>query len=450
MSVRSSSRSIAVIALLVSFAAACSTASNKASTTSPTTSGAGSGSTNGKLTASATGVTPTTIKIGFSYPDLAALAKTGLIKIDNGPYGPMMQALVNDVNKHGGVDGRKLALSLASFDVLGATAQTAACTKLTEDDKVFVVLGGFLADNNLCITQQHATPLFSFYGSGFNKVNLAKAQAPWFTQNASDERALQALVKLLDQQGRLNGKIAIEGQTPSSKSLVDLAATALEATGHKAADTAVIDVDATDQQAYTAQDKVLAQRFKDKGIDTLILVGGTPTASDYDAVGWHPSIYSPQAGLITPGAYTSPYQKFPFIAGVDAGADPNAGYNTPAMKHCRAVWKQATGKDILTAAQETAQGKSTGNSAMTTACTALQVFDAAADAAGPNLTAQTWAKGVESLGTIAMPAMPVGSFGPNKPDAQDKFQLERHDPTWTPTSTKPEFIPVGAPITLSN
>jgi hypothetical protein len=437
-------RLVAALGVLAMFASACSTASSsKSSGSTP-----GTGST-GPLTASARGVTADSIRIGFSYPDLAALAKTGIIKVDSGPFDQVMKVLVNDVNKHGGVDGRKLDLFLTKYDVLGNTAQLAGCTQLTEDDKVFIVLGGFIGANNLCVTQQHATPLISGYGTGFNGAALAQAHAPWFTWNASDERATQALVQILAQQGRLKNKtIAVEGQTPDSKSLVDLAVKELGKAGYKAADTAIIDAQASDQQAFTAQDKLLAQRFKDKGADVLILLGGTPTGTDYDAVGWHPSIYVPQTDLVTPGAYTSPYSKFPFVGGLAPTADPDAGYNTPAMKHCREVWTQATGKVIKTVAQETADGKSSGNGAMLAACTSLEMFIAGAKAAGANLTPQTWATGLESVGKMALPYRAIASFGPNKPDGQDSFILEQHDPKWTPTATTSEFIPIGQPITL--
>jgi ABC-type branched-subunit amino acid transport system substrate-binding protein len=445
MSQRSPWRVLATLAVVASLAGACSTSSDDSS--SATTSA----TSDGKPTASARGVTVDSIKLGFSYPDLEALAKTGLLKIDNGPYDEIVKAIVDDINARGGVNGRKLDVTVAKFSVLGNAEQLAACTKFTEDEKVFAVLGGFLTDVNLCVTQQHSTPLVSGYGTGFNQAALAKARAPWVTWNASDERAVKALVKLLDKQGRLNGKtIGVEGQTPQSKSLVDQTVKALKDAGYDVADTAIIDVDASDQQAFTAQDKLLAQRFKDKGVDAFFLVGGAPTGSNYDAVDWHPSIFVPQTALITPTAFTSPFQKFPLVAGVAGSADPDAGYDTPAMKQCRAAYKKATGKDVKTPTQETADGKSSGFSAMQQTCTAFQIFVEGAKAAGSNLTAASWEKGLESLGKIVLPASPVASFAPNKPDAQDSFQLMQHDPAWTPTATTPEFKPLGEPITLSN
>lgn len=443
MSIRSGRRWVVVLALALAalVGAACSSKSSSQGSSSAT-SGAVAAST------SATGVTAGAIRIGFSYPDLAALAKTGVIKVDNGPYDKVIKALVDDVNERGGINGRKLEPFTAKYDVLSNTPQITACTQLTEDDKVFAVLGGFIGDNNLCVTQQHATILVGAY-SGFNQATLAKARAPWVIPGASDERSIKALVTLLAQQGRLKGHtVAIEGQTPDSKPLVDLTVKALDAAGTKAVSTAVIDVLASDTQAFNAQERVVAQRFRDEHADALILVGGTPQAANYDAVGWHPSIYVPSTSYVTPGAYTNPFDKFPFIGGLSVSADPDAGFNTPEMQRCRAVYQQATGIDIKTQREETALGHSTGNAAMQAACSTMQIFVDGAKAAGKDLNQQTWLKGVESIGRFSSPVAPVASFGPGKLDAQDTFQLEQHDPRWKPNSNIDEFIPIGAPLTL--
>ena len=454
MRARSMFRWTAVLAACAVTAGACSTSSNNksSSNTSPSGSTAASGSGSRTFPATSKGVTAGTIKIGFSYPDLEALAATGMLNISNGPYEPIIKAIVDDVNQKGGINGRKLQVYTAKYAVLGNDPQIASCTQLTEDDQVFAVLGGYIGPNNLCVTQQHATILVSGYGSGFNQNVLAKTRAPWSTWGASDERSLQALVKVLDQQGALKGhKIAVYAQQTNSKPLVDLTVKSLESAGYKATDTAVMGVSASDVQAFNAQDKIIAQRFKDEGIDVLFLVDSTPTANNWDSVGWHPAVYVPQTSLVTPGAFLGykVFPKFPIVAGLAAAADPDAGYNTPVMQACRAAYQRETGKVIKTAAQETADGTSSGLAAMTQTCSALAIFVAAAKAAGPNLNQQTFLKGLESIGAISTPAAPVGSLGPNKWDAQDSFQLAKHDPTWTPKSTQSEFIPVGQPVTIS-
>ena len=401
MPARSLRRWIAVVAAVGVLAAGCTT-SRKTNTSTGGTGTTGGGTT----TASARGVTANTIKIGFSYIDLEALAKSGIIKIDHGPYAKVIKVLVDDVNARGGINGRKLQLSIAKYSPIGNDEQLAACTKLTEDDQVFAVLDGFLTNNNLCVVQQHSTALV---GGNLNGPLLAKARAPWATWAPSDERSITALVKAMDQNGYLKGHtIAVYSSDASTKPLVDAGVKALDDAGYKAADTALLDAPATDVQAATAQDKVIAERFKNKGVDTVILVGQFTPGADFDAVGFHPGLFSISSGNIAAAAFTNPLEKFPIVAGLGGTSDPNAGYNTAEMRRCREVYKKATGIEIKTEQEELAAKKSTGGGAMSEACTAMQIFVAAAKAAGKNLNNETFAKGVASIGKISLPSAPVG------------------------------------------
>jgi hypothetical protein len=437
-------RSAAVLAALVLMAAACSS-SSKSSGSSGTTGASGASGAN---TASAKGVTADTIKLGLSYPDLAALAKTGLIKVDNGDYQKIGQVLVDDINKNGGVNGRKIELSFAPYSVLQATAQTAACVKLTEDEKVFMILGGFIGDNNLCAIQQHQTPVIFGYGAGFNNIILGKAKAPFTTFEASDERSTGALVKILNDAGDLKGKtIGIYGTLSASKPLIDLTKKDLEAAGLTVKDTAINDVDASDSAAFNAQDKVIGNRFKDEGIDTVFVQVTVPPGTNWDAVGFHPTMYSPQTSLITSGSFTNGYSKFPLVAGLQATGNTQTNLDTAAMKHCTDVWMAATGQTVLTQEEETKNSKSTGFAAMSTTCAALQMFVAGAKAAGANLTPDTWLKGLEGVGKIELAAAPQASFAPNKPDGQDSFQLMQYNKQYVPGgSGVQQMLPVGQPI----
>jgi hypothetical protein len=432
------------VVLVAVLAAGCTTArKQKISTAPPGSSGSAA------LTASARGVTASTINVGFAYIDLEALARTGIIKISHGPYEQIITALVNDVNKNGGINGRQLRLFTAKYSPLGNTDQLAACTKLTEDDRVFVVLNGLLNDNNLCIVQQHQTPLIGGATTALTPANLAKARAPWASNAASSERSVDALVKAMGTNGALKGHtIGVYAAQVANKPLIDSAVQALTAAGYPPAQTALNDAN-TDPTAAAAQDKVIAQRFLNAHVDTVVDVGQFIPAADFDAVGYHPAIYSLDAGNIAAAAFTNPLGKFPLIAGLNTTADPDPEMKTAAFQHCAEVWKQATGKVIQTQVQEEAAGGSTGNVAMQIACTTLQIFVAGAKAAGANLNNQTLEQGIESLGKMEFANGTIGSFAPNKLDAQDSFQLVKFDPTWKQGEAKPQFIPIGQPVVLT-
>ncbi len=436
----------AACALAVLGAAACATSSSPKSSRSAPSTGAGSGTTSGALTASATGVTATTIKIGFSYIDLEALAKSGIIKIDHGPYAQIIQALVDDVNDRGGINGRKLELVTAKYSAIGNTDQLAACTKLTEDDKVFAVLNGLLQNNNLCVTQQHATILIG--GSGLSANLLAQARAPWVTSGPSIERSIKALIQLLDANGSLKGKtIGLYAAQAANKPLLDLGTQALKAAGYSVKDQALNDAPDNDAQAATAQDNVIAQRFSNEHIDTVIDVGLFIPAADFDGAGYHPTLYTLDEGNVAAAAFTNPLGKFPLVAAVASGADP---FKVPELQRCAQVWKAKTGKTIKTQEQEDLDGKSSGYVAMIKACSALQIFVAAAKAAGPDLTNASFARGLASIGAIDLADVGPSSFGADKPDGQDTFQLVKFDPTWKQGQGRNQFIDLGAPITLTH
>jgi hypothetical protein len=434
-----------VAATLALVAAACGTSSRPNSTDASAPRG---GLTNGKLKAAARGVTADTIKIAFTYPDLESLAKSGFVKVSDGSYPDVIKALVDDINANGGIDGRKLEVFPEKYSVFGTSGMLATCTKVTEDENVFMVLGGFVANSaNLCVAREHATPMLSLFGSGFNGVVLAQARAPWATPNASDERAIKALVLALTRQRSLAGKtIGLYGGGESSKPLVDLTESTLKSAGYSVKASAIND--ATDIEAIDSQDKVIGTKFKDERIDVVFVLFAPPPGTNFDAVGFHPAMYSPQTALISAGALTNPYEKFSIVAGLGASSDPDGGYNSAVMRRCRTIWTKATGKEIKTPPEERRAGKSSNFFAMSNACTALRIFVDAAKAAGPNLTPATWQHGLESLGTIQAAGGFTISFAANKPDGQDSFQLQKFNPAGKANSEIAPFLRIGDPITL--
>ena len=96
-----------------------------------------------EITGPAPGVTDDTIKIGVNYVDTASLTAVGL-NFDLGDYQATYQALVDDINADGGINGRQARTVFAPIDPTGPASADAACLKLTEDDDVFLVTGFFL------------------------------------------------------------------------------------------------------------------------------------------------------------------------------------------------------------------------------------------------------------------------------------------------------------------
>src|SRR6476619_2664814 len=85
-------------------------------------------------------VTKDKIRIGVSYVDLAAVRAAG-IKRDHGDYEKAFQTVIDDVNAKGGVNGRTIVPVYAPINPIGTDPAQQACVKLTEDEKVFAVIG---------------------------------------------------------------------------------------------------------------------------------------------------------------------------------------------------------------------------------------------------------------------------------------------------------------------
>src|SRR4051794_24703978 len=103
---------------------ACTTSSKDSDGSADSTTAA-SGSP-GPLRGSARGVTADTIRIGFAFPDLEALSRTGIVKIDTGPAADLMKAIVDDFNSRDTINGRKLALFNSAWFPIGNEKQLAS------------------------------------------------------------------------------------------------------------------------------------------------------------------------------------------------------------------------------------------------------------------------------------------------------------------------------------
>lgn len=392
-----------------------------------------------------TGVTDDTIKIGFTYLDLVGLAESGLIKLSWGPTEAIIQAIVDDINANGGINGRDLEVVFAPFLPIGDAPSGEACTQLTEDEEVFAVLVGFLGENNLCVTELHETVLVSALGS-VDRASLERSSAPWVSVTPTDERGIDALVQLLDDNDMLEGHTFGVFTEPSREANAETMASTLAARGYSVAETAILTAPLNDPIAVESELAVVAERFELEGIDTVFTLSNFIPAAGFAAVDYYPRLFSQYADTFLAGAATNPLSEFPMVAGI-ANYDPvDDSFNGPEMIACREAYTAATGNEILPPSEESQTEQSTGAPSLTTGCQAMWIFVQAALAAGPDLNHQTWAEGVISIGDFTMPDGRLGSFGPDKPDAPDEFELVQLDPAFDPDEGGQPYVLIGEPL----
>jgi hypothetical protein len=112
----------------------------------PTEGLPGTGGTGGVPSAFAPGITDTTIYIGSYYQTNqgAANAALGAGGLDQGDARKPQNVVIDEINKAGGLAGRKIVPIYAEFDATSRQSvdqqEQAACAKWTQDNKVFAIL----------------------------------------------------------------------------------------------------------------------------------------------------------------------------------------------------------------------------------------------------------------------------------------------------------------------
>jgi hypothetical protein len=257
-------RAAALCAIAALAAAAC-TSGDKSSNDSSTSAAASTTVPAGP----APGITADTIKIGVTYPDTSALKNVGL-SYNLGDFEATYTALAKKINDAGGIDGRKVELVFAPIDPTSPAPADQACVRLTEDEKVFMVTGFFLADAVLCPVATHKTAVV---GGGISPDRLEQAAAPWTTPLVDNDLS-ERVVKKFHDQGLLDGKVAVYAATADTEEFNTVNKT-LDDLGVETVDKGIMSAPANDTVATQTQTQTLAQRFKAQGADTVVVVGAS-------------------------------------------------------------------------------------------------------------------------------------------------------------------------------
>ncbi|NUT37500.1 MAG: ABC transporter substrate-binding protein, partial [Hamadaea sp.] len=222
------------------------------------------------VAAVAPGVTDDSIKVGVVYPDLSAAKQ--FIKTDHGDYEATYTALIKKINDAGGINGRKIVPVFGKINVLSPAAAQETCVKLTQDEKVFAVIGSFNAQEPLCYAQTHKTAVI---GGPLTMKNYALAEAPWFSdQRGGDE--LGDAMALFNKDNALAGKkVAVIAPVNEQALTKEVVLPALQKIGVTPVETAYGDAANSDAAAIAQQMGVFIQKFQSSGADTVVVVGGS-------------------------------------------------------------------------------------------------------------------------------------------------------------------------------
>ncbi len=373
------------------------------------------------------GVTATTIRVGVPYVDLSAVRKFG-ITLDHGNYADAYNALIADVNAHGGVGGRKLVPFLVAVNPVGTAAAATACTQLAQDDHVFVAFAPQQPD---CYLTQYGIPTIN----GMDQGVTASASTPNFTMQAPPLAYDPVQLAVLTRHGVFKGKkVGVFAGGVTDQRELQVVQRALKGLHVDVVSSAVDSAPPGDQTATYQQANVIAQRFKASGVDEVVAVG---TGS----LVWPDSLQSAQSSYDPPWVATnngsvntaviassiSPIYLKNLVT-TSAVLDNYQTWHQAADQRCYQVVHKAYPNDRITPPAEPITGSDQSFYAVQDACDNLALFTDIARGAGKNLTRASFIKAGYALHGVTIPgsAVPV-SFGPGRPYPLGPVYIGRYD-----------------------
>ncbi|CAI7976521.1 Peripla_BP_6 domain-containing protein [Frankia sp. Hr75.2] len=373
------------------------------------------------------GVTADSIKIGFVYPDLEVVKQ--YVNIDHGDYQATFKALVDKVNAAGGINGRKIIPVYGAVDVISPAGAQETCVKLTQDEKVFAVLGSLNAEDSMCYVQTHKTALV---GGDLTAERYAKAQAPWVSDLRGGDELADGIELFTADNALAGKKLAVVAYRDDQASVDKVVLPALKRLQIPVTETGILDADISDAAAVSQQFNVFIQKFRAAGVDTVLLVGGSQTQfpAELEKTDYRPrllfaSTSQAQAYLLSPGDHD------PAVVTGAAALGLVNDYSEPANAACIATIEAAlpalTGKLVDPATVPSGQpgpGTSEG-----VACRYLTLFQAIAEKAGEDLTYQSFQQAAFSLGSFQIPSYrDKATYGRETPHGAIPPRLYTFDP----------------------
>lgn len=227
------------------------------------------------------------VRVGFVILDTSNLAKNlGITFSPTGDLAKQIRALADEVNRTGGLAGRKMEAVIRTYDAFADSApkEEELCKAFTQDDKVTaVVLQGQLFPNaRPCYAKAKVLMLDT------TAIPIEQEQydqlAPYLWQPSYPEygSVLAALVKDLDQAGFYrDAKLGIVGiDTPDNRRVWDQRIKpALKGVGVTVEEADVRWVDQSSSASLQAGQDAAAIRFKGSGVNRIVVIGGNRLAA---------------------------------------------------------------------------------------------------------------------------------------------------------------------------
>jgi ABC-type branched-subunit amino acid transport system substrate-binding protein len=423
--------------------AACGSSKSNGSNTNPSNS---SSTTSKQLPQSTTlgqGVSSDSIKLGIVMVDYKSIAS--FIDFSRGDQQKTYQIFIDDMNKHGGIQGRKIVPSYQTYVPIGSTGPTKACTALTEDTKVFATIGVLIdptGASQLCFVKQHKSILIT-HELTQSEIALAPP-ASLLTTDITAERKITATVDLLAKKGLLKGKkVAILAETSTKGRIADAIKPAFKAQNVPLGTDAVLATGGSpDTTQAQAQLDSFIERWKGEGVNAVFISGldtvskvfvqklkagmpGVMLITDGDS-----SAQAAGRDVVHAGTKPNPYDGMYALV----GNDDETTFESPGVQACVKIYEAATGTKVVapTALKPGKDGKRAEiYITVQDACGDLTFFKVIADKVGKYLNLDNWTNTVNNFGDMGgkLVSTEFASLGQGKYDASNGYSLVSFDST---------------------
>jgi hypothetical protein len=379
------------------------------------------------------GLTDDTITIGAALINAAELQAQG-IDIEAIDPQALLDAWIATVNEAGGLGGRQVEMVFQPYLPISDTEAETACTALTEDREVFAVIGQFSGDTSLCITETHALPYVGMYG--LSPERQARSKGPFFAVEMADDRQRAASIAAMAERGELEGNVGLYYQAKDQAIVEDVVKPALEEAGvDPVVETMLDDVGGgssggDDQAAVDQAVDTIVERHRSADVDVFLNVSNfADPMGGFQRKGWTPEriLVTTQQALsedviseteIDPAILAQTLVVAPYVPSKDELLDDEA------VATCIDEYNATDPTepiDVDTATRTELAG-------LANLCTGWTLFRRGVEAAGDDLTAQTWAEGVAAIDDDHLPGFPFSSLGGGKQSAGDTIGVYAYDP----------------------
>ncbi len=392
-----------------------------------------------ELIASYQGVTETEIAIGVAAIDPVQINEMFGIDIGIFPVHDLYAALSEDLNERGGIHGRNVVVHVVSFLPIGTADSERVCTELLEDKEVFVVIGQFLEDNALCITELHGHPYVGHFGE--NTERQERSNGLFFATEMKQTRQRVGGTTEMIRAGDLDGyRVGIYYEAPPDKEYADAVEPLLEEAGINVVGVYSPGAPTTDTVQNEQNTDNISTRMEADGVDLILNLSNVyGIIGSVQRIGWEVRIAhtngqaADRLTIADDQGLEDEYMARTFAVTTNKPTSEEALADS-GVQQCLAIFEERSSDEPLdTTNDDIVNG-------VVNHCRAFALTVKILEAAGGNITPETFKAAAEGLGTFDLPAMINASLSPDKHSAGSLVRRYEYFPEVR------TYLPVGEPI----